>query len=164
MRNVRLMELVLIGCLLLFHRHLLSPVSLRLGLLSLLITHLHACDTTSSEAAECSMTFLETGRCSQKGSSKQAAEYRPRRLLDGLARVGVQLTPEQEIGNLSKRLVVLVNGLLRRRLLLRLLLLRKPRGRQTWPLTRVQWCVLIRRCWRRLLRRSLLRWRRSSEY
>jgi hypothetical protein len=63
MRNVGLMELVLIGCLLLFHRHLLSPVSLRLGLLSLLISHLHACYTARREAAECSMAFLETGRC-----------------------------------------------------------------------------------------------------
>src|ERR1700722_6491057 len=158
MRNVRLMELVLIGCLLLFHRHLLSPVSLRLGLLSLLITHLHACDTTSSEAAECSMTFLETGRCSQKGSSKQAAEYRPRRLLDGLARVGVQLTPEQEIGDLPKRLVVLVNGLLRRRTRL---LLRESRRTQTWTLTRVQRCVLNLRRRRCLLLRSLL-WRRTT--
>jgi hypothetical protein len=154
------MELVLIGCRLLFHRHLLSPVSLRLGLLSLLITKLHACDTARREAAECPMTFLETGRCAEKGSSQQGPKDHAGRLLDGLARVGVQLTPEQEIGDLPKRLVVLVNGLLRRRLLLRLLL-GKSRRRQTWTLTRVQRHVrrrlgflLLRRRWRLLLWRT----------
>src|SRR5580700_9592944 len=116
------MKLVFIGCRLLLLRHLLSPVSLRLGLLSLLIAKLHACHTTSREAAECPMTFLETGRCAEKGSSKQASEYRPRALPNRFSGVRITLLPEEKAGYLAKLAVVLIHGgLLRRwaRLLLR---------------------------------------------